>query len=180
MGFGSGKNLPHYGCDVTRVHAVEPSDMAWARAAARVATFARPVTRIGLDGALLALPDQSVDAVVSTWTMCTIPDLEAALREIARVLRPTGSLHFVEHSVAPTTRVARVQHAIQPWWGRLAGGCHVDRDIPATITGAGFTLRRLQQSYVSRLVPARPFSWFVTGVASPSDTSSAGSAPATW
>ena len=168
MGFGSGKNLPHYGPDVTRVHAVEPSDLSWSRAAEHVADFARPVTRIGLDGAQLALPDQSVDAVVSTWTMCTIPDLEGALREITRVLRPGGGLHFVEHSAAPTQWVARAQRWIQPWWGALAGGCHVDRDIPATIAGAGFTFRHLKQNYLTRLVPAQPFSWFVTGVASPS------------
>lgn len=165
VGFGSGRNLRHYGPEVIRVHAVEPSDVAWSRASEHVTTFARPVHRIGLDGAELSLPDQSVDAVVSTWTMCTIPDLEAALSEMKRVLRPGGSLCFVEHSAAPTARVARVQHALQPVWGSLAGGCHLNRDIPAAITGAGFTFTRLEESYLSRSAPARPFSWFVTGAA---------------
>jgi len=163
VGFGSGLNLPHYGEGVRRVLAVEPADLAWERAGDRVDSFDRPVDRIGLDGAKLPVPDASVDAVVSTWTMCTIPDLTGALAEMRRVLRPGGQVHFVEHSLAPDLRIARVQRALQPVWGPVAGGCHLDRDIPAEMAKAGLTLSDLQASYAVALWPARPFAWFVTG-----------------
>ena len=167
LGFGSGTNLSHYGLAVDRVLAVEPSDVAWEKASKNIAAFGRPVDRAGLDGAHLDVPDASVDAVVSTWTMCTIPDLGSALSEVKRVLRPGGRLHFVEHSLAPSARVVRVQRRIQPTWGRLAGGCHLDRDIPAEVAAAGFVIPDLRTRYASRLWPARPFGWFVTGAAQP-------------
>ncbi|AXT83753.1 SAM-dependent methyltransferase [Aeromicrobium sp. A1-2] len=167
IGFGSGTNLGHYGDGVTRVLAVEPSDRAWEIAQDRIIEFGRPVDRIGLDGARLDLPDASVDAVVSTWTMCTIPHLADALAETRRVLRPGGTLHFVEHSLAPTKRIARIQHTIQPTWGRAAGGCHLNRDIPGLLAEAGFTVPDLKQRYASGLWPSRPFGWFVTGTAQP-------------
>lgn len=166
LGFGSGRNLRHYGPGVTHVQAVEPSDLAWARAREAVEAFGRPVTRVGLDGAALPVADHSVDAVVSTWTMCTIPDLGSALREVGRVLRPGGSLHFAEHSLAPTPRIKRVQRTLQPLWGPVAGGCHLDRDIPAAIAEAGFEFTSLDARYQSDVALARPFGWFVTGVAS--------------
>lgn len=167
LGFGSGINLPHYGATVDRVLAVEPSDVAWQKATGRIAAFGRPVERAGLDGAHLDVADASVDAVVSTWTMCTIPDLAGALAEVRRVLRPGGSLHFVEHSLAPSDRVARVQRRMQPTWGRLAGGCHLDRDIPAELASAGLVAPDLRTRYASGFWPARPFGWFATGSAVP-------------
>jgi ubiquinone/menaquinone biosynthesis C-methylase UbiE len=163
VGFGSGHNLPHYGPQVERVLTAEPSDVAWGRAAPRITAFARPVERVSRDAAELPLPDHSVDTVVSTWTMCTIPDLDGALAEMRRVLRPGGRLLFVEHSLAPEATVARVQHGIQPVWGPLAGGCHVDRDLPHRLENAGFRLDDDERGYVSRLWPARPFGWFVVG-----------------
>lgn len=165
VGFGSGRNLPHYGDGVRRVLAVEPEDLAWERAGDRVAAFGQPVDRIGLDGAKLPIADASVDAVVSTWTMCTIPDLAGALAEVRRVLRPDGQLHFVEHSLAPGDGIARIQRTLQPVWGPVAGGCHLDRDIPQFLADAGFTIPDLRERYASRLWPARPFGWFVTGSA---------------
>lgn len=169
LGFGSGTNLAHYGPGVTRVLAVEPSDLAWEKASSRIAAFGRPVERAGLDGARLEVADASVDAVVSTWTLCTIPDLASALAEVRRVLRPGGGLHFVEHSLAPGDRVARVQRRMQPRWGRLAGGCHLDRDIPAELVSAGMVVPNLRSRYASGFPPARPFGWFVTGTAVPKD-----------
>jgi len=166
VGFGSGRNLPHLGPEVSRVYAVEPVDLAWERAAERVRRFGRPVERVGLDAATIPLPDDSVDAVVSTWTMCTIPDLTAALAEIRRVLRPGGRVHFVEHSLAPQPGVARAQRAMQPLWGPLAGGCHLDRDLPAELEQAGLAVDGLRTAYVMKTWPARPWSWFVTGRAS--------------
>lgn len=167
LGFGSGTNLPHYGDRVDRVLAVEPNDVAWATATSRIDTFGRPVERVGLDGAHLELADGSVDAVVSSWTMCTIPDLDGALDEARRVLRPGGAIHFVEHSLAPTARVSRIQRRLQPVWGPLAGGCHLDRDILTELDGAGFALTDVEARYASRLWPTRFFGWFVTGTATP-------------
>lgn len=165
VGFGSGRNLPHYPPSVTTVHAVEPSEVAWQRAQPRIARFARPVQRIGLDGAQIALPDASVDAVVSTWTLCTIPNLGAALAEMRRVLRPGGVLRFVEHSLAPDDRVARAQHLLSPAWQRVAGGCHLDRDIPALVDGAGFSVATTRARYLSRVAPSKPLGWMIVGQA---------------
>jgi ubiquinone/menaquinone biosynthesis C-methylase UbiE len=166
LGFGSGRNLPHYPPTVTRVLAVEPADLSWERAAERVRTFGRPVERVSLDGARVPLPDASVDAVVSTWTLCTIPDLGSALAEARRVLRPGGTLRFVEHSLAPDERVRRTQRRVQPAWGRLAGGCHLDRDLPRLVADAGFEVEVGDAHYVTGW-PVRAWGWFVTGTARP-------------
>ena len=109
VGFASGKNLEYYPPEVSEVLAVEPADLAWERAADRIAAFGRPVRRIGPDGAHLAVPDASVDVVVSAWTMCTIPDLKASVREMHRVLRPGGSVRFVEHVRSDHPRALRIQ-----------------------------------------------------------------------
>lgn len=167
IGFGSGRNLPFYGEEVCRVLAVEPSDLAWQRAAGRIAEFGRPVERLALDAARIPLPDASVDSVVATWVMCTIPDLQSALGEVRRVLRPGGLLHFVEHSLAPGRRTADIQRRLQPFWGPVAGGCHLDRDIPEEIRAAGLDLQSLHAAYVVKGWPVRPFGYFVTGRAAP-------------
>ena len=166
VGFGSGRNLPHLSDEVTRVYAVEPVDLAWERAGDRVAEFGRPVERVALDAAAIPLPDDSVDAILSTWTLCTIGDLRTALAEMRRVLRPGGEIHFVEHSLAPEGGVASFQRLAQPVWGPLAGGCHLDRDLPAELEDAGFALEGLRAAYVMKTWPARPWGWFVTGRAS--------------
>ena len=103
IGFGSGHNVPHYPRAVTGVAAVEPADVAWGLAGERVGATT-PVRRAGLDGQSLPFEDDAFDAALSTWTMCTIPDLPAALRELRRVLKPGGELHFVEHGLAPDER----------------------------------------------------------------------------
>ena len=166
LGFGSGRNLPYYPPEVSRVLAVEPADLAWERARGRRDAFGRPVERVGLDGASLPVPDASVDAVVSTWTLCTIPELDAALAEAQRVLRPGGELRFVEHSIAPGGLTRRVQQGVQPVWGRFAGGCHLDRDITGRLTDAGFRVGLDHAGYVVPHV-MRPWGWFVHGRAHP-------------
>ena len=163
VGFGSGTNLAHYPAGVEQVYAIEPADLAWQRAQRAVAGFGRPVTRIGLDGASVLLPDASVDAVVSSYTMCTIPELDAALAEFRRVLRPGGALHFVEHSLSPDAAVAARQRRIQPYWGRIAGGCHLTRDIPELVRGAGFALDELEELYAPGPAFAHPFGWMTIG-----------------
>jgi SAM-dependent methyltransferase len=167
FGFGSGTNLRHYPSGVDRVLAVEPSDLAWRRASRAVAGFARPVERIGLDGASVALADASVDAVVSTYTMCTIPDLGPALAEARRVLRPGGRLHFVEHGLSPDAEVRDRQRRWEPRWSRVAGGCHLTRDIPDLVGAAGFEVEDLDQFYMPGPSMSRPFGWLSVGRAVP-------------
>jgi SAM-dependent methyltransferase len=167
VGFANGTNLLHYPASVRRVYAVEPSDVAWRKAAGRIAAFGRPVERIGLDGARIDLPDGSVDSVVSAYTMCTIPDLDGALAEMRRLLRPGGSLHFVEHGLSPDPDVAEKQHRWTPRWGKFAGGCHLDREIPAIVEAAGFNLSDLEEFYVPGPSAAKPFAWQSIGRAEP-------------
>jgi len=167
VGFANGTNLLHYPATVRRVYAVEPSDVAWRRAARRIEEFGRPVERIGLDSATLALPDDSVDAVVSAWTMCTIPDLEAALAEMRRVLRPGGALYFAEHALSPEEPVAERQHRWTPRWKKVAGGCHLDRDIPHLVEDAGFNLSDLESFYLPGPDVAKPWAWLTIGRAEP-------------
>jgi ubiquinone/menaquinone biosynthesis C-methylase UbiE len=167
VGFANGTNLLHYPASVRRVYAVEPSDVAWRKAAHRIKEFGRPVERVGLDGAAITLPDDSVDAVVSAYTMCTIPDLQGALAEMRRVLRPDGSLHFVEHGLSPDPDVAARQHRWTPRWGRIAGGCHLDRDIPTLVEQAGFNLSDLEAFYMPGPAASRPFGWLSVGRAEP-------------
>lgn len=167
VGFANGTNLLHYPDAVRRVYAVEPSDVAWRHAERRIREFGRPVERIGLDGARLSLPDDSVDAVVSAYTMCTIPDLGSALSEMRRVLRPGGSLHFVEHALSPEPEVADRQQRWTPRWRKVAGGCHLDRDIPALVEEAGFNLSDLETLYMPGPAVSRPFGWLTIGRAEP-------------
>jgi ubiquinone/menaquinone biosynthesis C-methylase UbiE len=147
IGFGSGLNVPFYPAAVTRVDAVEPSGTAWRLARKRLAASDVPVLRSGLDGQALPFSDATFDAAVSTWTLCTIPDPDAALREVRRVLRPGGTLRFVEHGLAPDAQVRRWQRRLDPLHRRLAGGCRLTRPIPDLLTRAGFTLTELETFY---------------------------------
>ena len=169
IGFGSGPNLPYYPDAVTRVLAADPSDLAWELAADRVAAFGRPVERVAVDAADLgALADGSVDTVVSAWSLCTVPDVDGALREARRVLAPGGTFHLVEHGRSPSRRTARMQDLVQPLWGRVAGGCHVDRDIRAALRRAGFSVESVRGRAVAP-APMAPWTWFVTGTAFPAE-----------
>jgi ubiquinone/menaquinone biosynthesis C-methylase UbiE len=147
IGFGSGHNVPFYPATVTSVAAVEPADLGWKLAGDRVAASAVPVHRTGLDGQALPLADDSCDAALTTWTLCTIPDATAALREVRRVLKPGGTLHFVEHGLAPDAGVQRWQHRLEPVQKRVFGGCHLTRPIADLIRGAGFAITELDEFY---------------------------------
>ena len=147
IGFGSGHNVPHYPAAVTGVAAIEPAGVGWKLAAKRLGASPVAVERTGLDGQALPLADDSCDTALSTWTMCTIPDLGAALAELRRVLKPGGTLHFVEHGLAPDAKVQRLQHRLEPLNKRLIGGCRLTREIPDQITAAGFTLVETEQFY---------------------------------
>jgi SAM-dependent methyltransferase len=151
VGFGSGLNVAHYPPAVTRVLAVDPARTGRKLAARRVAASPVPIDYIGLDGQSLPLPDESVDHALTTWTLCTIPDADQALREIARVLRPGGTLHFVEHGLSPDAAVARWQGRLTPLQRRVAGGCHLNRPIDALIADSGLQLTRLDTYYLRGL-----------------------------
>lgn len=147
LGFGSGLNVAHYPAAVTGVAAIEPADVGWKLAQKRVAESTVPVRRTGLDGQSLPLPDDSCDSAISTWTLCTIPDVSAALHEVRRVLRPGGTLHFVEHGLAPDEKVQRLQARMEPLQRRLFGGCHLTREIADLLTDAGFVIAEADVFY---------------------------------
>ena len=164
IGFGSGHNLPHYPPQVRRVLAVEPSPLARRLAAPRIDAAAVDVELVGLDGQQLPLADDGADAAVSTFTLCTIPNLTAALDELRRVLRAGGTLHFLEHGLATDPKVAVWQHRLTPLQRRVCGGCHFDRPIDQLLTTAGFEIDELRTFYAPG--PKTP-SFMYAGIARP-------------
>jgi SAM-dependent methyltransferase len=147
VGFGSGGNVPHYPAAVRGVAAVEPSDLAWQLAEPRLREATVPVRWSDVDGQRLSASDGAFDSALSSWTLCTIPDPTAALSELRRVLKPGGTLHFVEHGLAPDERVRRWQHRLEPLQKRLYGGCRLTRPILDIVGGAGFTVTTVDVFY---------------------------------
>jgi ubiquinone/menaquinone biosynthesis C-methylase UbiE len=113
----------------------------------RVSASSVPVQRSGLDGQSLQFTDHTFDSALSTWTLCTIPDAHAALTEVRRVLRPGGTLHFIEHGLAPDEKVQRWQHRLEPINKRMFGGCHLSRPILDLLQNAGFTVKEVEVFY---------------------------------
>ena len=148
IGFGSGLNVPHLPPEVTGLWAVDPSGVAQKLAAKRIAASPVPFHSAGLDGAQLDLPDDRFDSALSTMTLCTIPDVVTALDELRRVMKPGARFHFAEHGHAPDEKVARFQDRFDPWQGRIAGGCHLNRDVRALLTEAGFEIEQLRNFYL--------------------------------
>jgi ubiquinone/menaquinone biosynthesis C-methylase UbiE len=165
VGFGSGLNVPYYPPGVTRVHAVDPATIGRKLAAKRVASSSVPVEYVDLDGQALSLESASIDHVLTTWTLCSIPDVGRALSEIRRVLRSGGLFHFVEHGRSPDPNVAAWQNRLTPFQRRVAGGCHLNRPIDQLVLNSGLELTRLENYYAKG---PRPFGYMFEGVATKS------------
>lgn len=162
IGFGSGLNVPVYPKEVTDVLAVEPALLARRRAEGRVAASHVELVHVGLDGQSLPIDDASCDGALSTFTLCTIPDVEAALSELLRVLRPGGRFHLLEHGLSPDPKVATWQHRIEPAQKRLADGCHLTRDPLELVTAAGFEIVEHDSRYAKG---PKPWTWMTSAKA---------------
>ncbi|MFM7060465.1 MAG: class I SAM-dependent methyltransferase [Actinomycetes bacterium] len=149
IGFGSGLNVASYPSEVDLVYAVEPAALGQKLAAPRIARGQARVEHVGLRGEALPLADESCDGALSTFTLCTIPDVAQALAEVVRVLRPGGRFHILEHGIAPDAGVARWQHRLDPIQQVVGGGCHLTRDPLALLRGAGFEIVQSDQRYVA-------------------------------
>jgi ubiquinone/menaquinone biosynthesis C-methylase UbiE len=147
IGFGTGLNLPYLPRTVARLRVVEPSALGVRIAQDRIAASPVVVQFEGLDGQSLPFDDESADAVLCTWTLCTIPDPVSAIREVRRVLRPGGAFHFVEHGAAPDAAVRRWQDRLNGFEQRFACGCNLNRDIAALIRAGGLKIVELDRYY---------------------------------
>jgi len=149
VGIGSGLNIPYYdAAKVDKILGLDPSEEL-NRMALKVAEDKGIPVEFILSGAeAMPLPDNHVDTVLVTFTMCTIPEVAAANKEMLRVLKPGGKMIFCEHGLAPDEGVAKWQARIDPYWGKIAGGCHLNRDIPQLIRSAGFNIQSMEQMYL--------------------------------
>jgi SAM-dependent methyltransferase len=152
IGFGSGLNLPHYDSEkVRKVWGLEPSEGMRRKAQPMIEASSLDVELIDLPGESISLGADSVDTVLVTYSLCTIPDAAAALEGMRRVLKPGGRLLFCEHGVAPDESVRRWQRRLNPAWSRVAGGCNLDRDIPDLLVKGGFELTSDERMYIPGL-----------------------------
>ena len=165
IGVGSGMNLPLYGAAVASVIGLEPSSELLRMARAHSLSAAGvPITLINASAESIPMESGSIDTVVTTWTLCTIPHASSALAELRRVLKPAGTFLVVEHGRAPEPGVARWQDRLDPLWSRFAGGCHLNRKIDDLIVGAGFRIEALTHA---RMPGPRTHSFLYEGSARP-------------
>ena len=164
IGIGSGLNLPYYDtANVTKVWGLDPSPEATRMARRAAAALPIDVEFIDLPSERIPLEDHSVDSIVMTYTLCTIPDTTPALHEMRRVLQPGGELIFCEHGAAPDPGVRRWQDRLNPLWKRLGGGCNLNRPIPSLIEAGGFRIESLDTMYIPGWRPAS-FNYWGTAV----------------
>ena len=165
IGIGSGLNLPYYSPEVQRVYGVDPSLELQRMARKRAAAGRLPVEFLAQSAEQpLPLPNASIDSVVVTWALCSIPDVSPALQQMRRVLKPSGRLIFLEHGRAADPRVVAWQDRLTPLWKRFTGGCHLNRKVDELIAAAGFRITELQTCYVPG---PRPMTYTYQGCAQP-------------
>jgi ubiquinone/menaquinone biosynthesis C-methylase UbiE len=164
IGVGSGLNLPFYGIGVEHLYGLDPSDELLAMARKKARAIAFPIDFIAHACEEIPLHDNSVDTVVMTWTLCSITDPVKALKEIGRVIKPGGTLLFVEHGLAPEIRVQAWQQRLNPLWSKLTGGCNLNRKMDQLIRTASFDLAQLKTEYAEG---PRPLSYMYSGQAQP-------------
>jgi ubiquinone/menaquinone biosynthesis C-methylase UbiE len=152
LGFGSGLNVRWYPEAVTQVDAVEPAELAWQLSADRRLKTSIPIGRIGRDAQQLVVADETYDAALVTFSLCTIPDAEAALREVHRVLKPGASLHFLEHGLSEDPKVITWQYRLEPVQQLVAGGCHLTRDPAELAERVGLKVAMVERGPL----PGRP------------------------
>ena len=149
VGIGTGLNLPYYDATkVERVIGLDPAEEMLVRARKRAAGMPFAVEHLALEGERIPLEAGSIDTVLVTYTLCTIPDVLTALDGMRRVLKPTGRLIFCEHGMAPDARVLRWQKRINPLWSKLLGGCTLDRDVPSLLKQSGFAFDTIESAYL--------------------------------
>lgn len=148
IGIGSGLNLPFYSLDVHEIQGLEPSPRLIAMARTSAAGSALPVSFIEGSAEAIPLDDHSIDTVVTTWTLCTIPQAPQALAEMRRVLKPGGQLLFVEHGLGPEDKVRQWQDRLTPVWSKISGGCYLNRPIEMLIEHGGFDIKQLETGYM--------------------------------
>ena len=160
VGLGSGLNFPYYDASqVSKVWGLDPSPEMIEMAGKRARAVNFEVDFLPLTGEEIPLETNSADTVLVTYTLCTIADVDRAMQEMARVLKPDGELIFCEHGVAPELSVRRLQNCINPVWKRIGGGCHLNREIPALIERGGFRIREMQAMYIPGWRPASYNYW---------------------
>jgi ubiquinone/menaquinone biosynthesis C-methylase UbiE len=166
VGIGSGLNIPFYDSSkVDKILGLDPSEELNRMALKVAANKGIPVEFILGGAEAIPLPDNHVDSVLVTYTMCTIPQVAAANKEILRVLKPQGKMIFCEHGLAPDANVSKWQNRIDPYWGKIAGGCHLNRNIPALITEAGFEIESMEQMYLPSTPRFAGYNYWGTAVA---------------
>ena len=166
VGIGSGLNIPFYDSSkVDKILGLDPSEELNRMALKVAAKKGIPVEFILGGAEAIPLPDNHVDTVLVTYTMCTIPQVAAANKEILRVLKPQGKMIFCEHGLAPDANVSKWQNRIDPYWGKIAGGCHLNRNIPALITEAGFEIESMEQMYLPSTPRFAGYNYWGTAVA---------------
>ncbi len=169
IGVGSGLNLPFYGAGVEQLYALDPSEELLTMARKKARGMVLPIKFITHSGEAIPLDTGSVDTVVTTWTLCTIPDPVQALKEMRRVLKPDGIMLFAEHGLAPEANVRGWQRRLNPLWRRIAGGCNLDRKIDQLMQTAGFQITAIKTDYAKG---PRPMSYVYAGQAQPGKSDS--------
>jgi ubiquinone/menaquinone biosynthesis C-methylase UbiE len=160
IGVGSGLNLPIYGPAVDRVCGIDPSPELLRLASQRLGDASVPVSLVRASAEQLPFSEAVFDTLVMTWTLCSIPNPNAALHEMRRVLKVGGRLLFVEHGPSPEPRIIRWQHRLTPCWKRIGGGCHLDRKVDDLIRAAGFGVEALETGYMKG---PKPFAFMYQG-----------------